>query len=113
MEQEEFITQFWEWKMRNTNNPTVRDRIHTAQRVCEHEVWSVEDLKQLSDPSSSSYKHALAQGMAEGIAKNIRKDLREFKQLYRARILARADEEQVRINAARELAQMSQAGHIN
>lgn len=60
-----------------------RQRISSAQAVCENEVWSIEDLKQISDSSSSIYTHAIKQGMPEGLARGMQAEMHAFKKIYR------------------------------
>lgn len=97
--------------MRSSSSAVIRERISDAQGICESEVWLLEDLKELSDPSSALYTRAMQRGVALGIAKNIRKDIREFKQIYRARIDERQAQEEARLNTARELANLRHTSH--
>lgn len=82
-EEEDVLADFWNWKFQQTKRVEVRQRLSLAQAICENELWSLEDLKQLSDFSSSIYTHAMKQGMPEGLVRGIHTDIQVFKNVYR------------------------------
>jgi hypothetical protein len=49
----------------------------------EEEMWSISQLKLMSDTSSAIYNIAVSKGLPSGLAAGFNEDFRKFKRVYR------------------------------
>ncbi|MCJ1237713.1 hypothetical protein MMC14_005700 [Varicellaria rhodocarpa] len=82
-EEEEIIEQFFLWKINRTQHPGRKDRIGQVQRIVSTQMWSIDDLKGMSDPSSSIYNTAMRLDIPDGMARGFKEELKAFKPQWR------------------------------
>ena len=83
-EDEVILCNYWDWKARQLKSPEAVARLSEVKTIVEREMWSVEDLKNMSNPESRLYQTAIAKGLPDGLTRQFRKDLSRFKPVYRA-----------------------------
>jgi hypothetical protein len=81
-EEEDIIEQFFLWKARS-KKPAMQERIRTVANIIMEQMWTVDDMKLMSDSSSSTYSRAMQLGIPDGMARSFRTDLRIFKPQWR------------------------------
>ena len=80
------LKSFFKWMRERHHNPDFKDAIDEVKNVIIQNFWTIDDLKQMSDPSSMAYKRAVEWGIPDGLMRNFKKDLQIFKPLYRNEI---------------------------
>ncbi|KAH0556926.1 hypothetical protein GP486_005286 [Trichoglossum hirsutum] len=78
----EILKRFFESKMQN-QLPEVVAKIERAWRIVDSQDWTVNDLKEMEDRQSETYRLAREAGISDGLARNFAKDLRAFKDIHR------------------------------
>lgn len=78
-EEATILDQFFQWKIGQTTKPELQARIAEAKTIVERECWSIDDLKEMADPSSFMYSTGVKSGLPEGMARSFKMDLRLFK----------------------------------
>ena len=82
-EDEIILYNYWDWKARQLKSADAVARLSDARAIVEREIWSIEDLKKMSDPESKLYQTAVLKGLPDGLTRQFRKDLSKFKPVYR------------------------------
>jgi hypothetical protein len=82
-DEDEAIRLFFEWKISKTTSEDVKDRVRKVYEVVERQMWTLEDLKAMEDPSDSLYKIATNLGIPDGMARRFKRELRAYKPVYR------------------------------
>ena len=78
-EEGKVIEAFFEWKKSRVGKSAWRDRIADVQRIADREMWSIDDLKTMADPSSIMYKIAMQKEVPDAMARGFKADLKAFK----------------------------------
>ena len=87
-EEEAILQHFFEWKMENTRSERTRQRLQDVADTVQAEMWCMNDLISMADPSCALYQLARQLGVPDGLARGFKADLKEFKPRYRqARVL--------------------------
>ncbi|KAK3169261.1 hypothetical protein OEA41_008644 [Lepraria neglecta] len=80
-EEEQAMDDFWAWKNATTSSDEKRRRLATARAIVEANMWTIVQLKQMSDTSSKLCTRASQLELPDGLIRGFREDLREFKSL--------------------------------
>ena len=65
-EEATILDQFFQWKIGHTTKPELQVRIAEAKAIVGRECWSIDDLKEMADPSSFMYSTGVKSGLPEG-----------------------------------------------
>lgn len=77
------ITEFFKWLAKKT--PKERHhRLTEVYSVVLDQEWTIDDLKQMADPSSTPYRVAIQKGIPDGAARRFKTDIAQFGPHYRA-----------------------------
>lgn len=76
-EEEEIIDQFFNWKTNKAPRQAVK--IAEVRRLVEAQMWSIDNLKEMADSTSTIYLIALQLGVPDGMARAFKEDLKVFK----------------------------------
>ena len=60
-----------------------RQRILNVWAIVDAQMWSINDLKGMSDTSSTLYRTAIQLGVPDGMARGFREELKAFKPQWR------------------------------
>ncbi len=82
-EEESVIEQFFLWKIARATRQAAKDKIAEVRRLVDNQMWSIDDLKEMSDTTSSIYRTAIQLGVPDGMARSFRGDLKTFKPQWR------------------------------
>ena len=83
-EDEEFAMEdFLNWKGEPLQSQRAKDRWNGVKEIVQNEMWSLEDLRDMSETSSHIYKRAIQLGIPDGWARAFKTDLRTFKPQWR------------------------------
>ena len=82
-EAEQVMDDFWSWRSSLTRSVERRGALAEIKAIVDKEMWTVEDLRTMSDPSTRMYQRGLAKGLPEGMMEHFDEDFREFKAVYR------------------------------
>ncbi len=82
-EEKAVIEQFFLWKIARTTRQAVKNKIAEVRRLVDNQMWSINDLKEMSDTTSSIYRTAIQLGVPDGMTKSFRDDLKIFKPQWR------------------------------
>ena len=82
-DEEAILDDFWNWKFRSTNRPEKKQLYANARALIEKELWTISDLKEMSDSSSEIYQHAMRQGIPHGLARTLHNELHDLKNIWR------------------------------
>ncbi len=74
---------FFDWKKPRVTNPVWRQRFEDIHQLMDREMWTVDDLKAMSDPTSEIHKTAVRMGVPNGMARAFKDELKEFKPQWR------------------------------
>ena len=74
---------FLNWKGEALQSQRAKDRWNGVKKIVQNEMWSLEDLRDMSETSSHIYKRAIQLGIPDGWARAFRTDLRTFKPQWR------------------------------
>ena len=66
-EEATILDQFFQWKISQTSKQELQIRIAEAKAIVERECWSIDDLKEMADPSSFMYSTGVKSGLPEGM----------------------------------------------
>ena len=69
--------------MGNTRLDRTRERMQEVADTVHAEMWCINDLISMADPSCALYQLARQLGVPEGLARGFKADLKEFKPQYR------------------------------
>jgi hypothetical protein len=69
-EEEEIIEQFFVWKAGTFKWPELQEKIWKVQHIVFEQMWTLDDLKAMSDTSSLIYEMAIQLGILDGIAQS-------------------------------------------
>ena len=78
------LEDFWNWKFRRINNAQGRTKLAAAKIIINEEMWTVEDMRRMSDEKSAIYQEAKAKGLLLGLITRFKADIHEFKPTYRS-----------------------------
>jgi hypothetical protein len=78
----EILKRFFDSKMQD-QPPEVVAKIERAWRIVDNQDWTVNDLKEMEDHQSETYRIAREAGISDGLPRNFAKELRAFKNVYR------------------------------
>ena len=82
-EEEELVLEdYWVWKGSQTRNPARKAQLAAAREIVEDEMWTINQLKLMSDTSSKIFSLAIAKGIPSGLAAGFRTDFTCFKKIY-------------------------------
>jgi hypothetical protein len=77
------IAEFFKWLAKKT--PKERhNRLTEVYSVVLDQEWTMDDLKQMADPSSTPYRVAIQKGIPDGAARRFKTDIAQFGPHYRA-----------------------------
>ncbi|MCJ1237945.1 hypothetical protein MMC14_005932 [Varicellaria rhodocarpa] len=82
-EEELILQQFFIWKRENTRSERTRQRLQDVADTVQAEIWCINDLISMADPSCALYQLARQLGVPDGLARGFKADLKEFKPQYR------------------------------
>ena len=82
-EEEQFMNDYWDWKIRSTNSEQKKQVFMRAKMLVEDRVWTKEQLKAMHITSSDEYKRAVEVGLPDGLAAGFKKDFVRFKKNHR------------------------------
>lgn len=82
-DEDDILESFWQWKKQSTSKASRKLQYCAAQSKIEKEMWTLDDLKHMSDPSSDIYKYAISIGLPDGLIRSFKKDLSAFKGQWR------------------------------
>ena len=66
------------------NRPDLQRKLENVHEVIQREMWSVEDIKDMSDENSNVHKRAIALNLPYGFIRSFKTQLKEFKHIYRS-----------------------------
>ncbi|KIW67147.1 hypothetical protein PV04_06419 [Phialophora macrospora] len=75
IEEDAFIEQFFNWRLRQTKLPVQRNIVDNAYQTVVAQMWTLEDLRAMDDVNSELYRLAIKQGIPDGLARSFRRDL--------------------------------------
>lgn len=78
------LEDFWNWKFRRTNNAQGRTRFAAPRMIIQDEMWTVQDMRRMSDEKSVVYEGARDKGLPLGLITRFKADIHEFKPAYRS-----------------------------
>jgi len=79
-EEEELVLEdYWVWKGRNLAR---KAQLATARETVEEEMWTISQLKLMSDTSSKIFCLVISKGIPSRLAAGFREDFRRFKRIY-------------------------------
>jgi len=88
-EDNQILADFFHCKKRLVHTrPDIQRKLATAYETIIQEMWSVEDVKDISDKNSRFYKRAMALHMPHGLVTSFQDQLSEFKHIYRSEYAA-------------------------
>ncbi|KAL8855347.1 MAG: hypothetical protein Q9178_008001 [Gyalolechia marmorata] len=82
-DEEEILQDFFVWKMELYNDPAKRRRIADTKAIVSEEMWTLDHLKKMSDPTKAYYTQGRTAGIPHGILLAFNDDIHKFKQYYR------------------------------
>ena len=77
------LEQFFEWQIAYSQGKRSKHRWRRVQDIVLDQVWTIDDLKGMSDPSSRLYEIATNRGVPDNVARNLKADLKVFKPRWR------------------------------
>ena len=84
-EDDQILNDFFHWKRSLMNHrPEIQRRLTFVQEKIQEEMWSVEDVKDMSNETSAVHKRAIALNLPHGLISSFKTQLKEFKQIYRS-----------------------------
>ena len=82
-EEEELVLEdYWVWKGSQTRNLVRKTQLATAHKIVDDEMWTISQLKLMSDTSSKIFSLAISKGIPSGLAAGFRADFKRFKNIY-------------------------------
>jgi hypothetical protein len=87
----------------NASTDAVRQAYTKAAGIAEEQLWTLEDLKEMSNVNGDLYRIARDKKLPDSILRGFRKAIKEFKMVYRQQMRAEAEEEE----AARALTELN------
>jgi hypothetical protein len=82
-EEEELVLEdYWVWKGLQTGNLVRKVQLAAAREIVGDEMWTISQLKLMSDTSSKIFSLAISKGIPSGLAAGFRADFRRFKSIY-------------------------------
>jgi hypothetical protein len=82
--EDEAISEFFAWKIIKGKTPKNTARLKEILQIVTREMWTIDDLRKIEDPTTIQYKKAIDLGIPDGLARSFRRDLRTFKPAYRS-----------------------------
>ena len=82
-EEELVMADYWAWKGGQTNNINKKAQLAAAHEIVEEEMWTISQLKLMSDTSSKIFALAISKGIPSGLAAGFRADFWWFKDIYK------------------------------
>jgi hypothetical protein len=77
---------FFEWLIAEQPEED-QDDYKEAKAVAVNQKWTVNDLREMANPSSPLYKVAVGFGLKDGVVRHFREELRRFKKVYKSELL--------------------------
>ena len=72
-ENDQILTDFFHWKINKMNNrPDLQRKLENVHEVIQREMWSVEDIKDMSDENSNVHKRAIALNLPYGLIRSFK-----------------------------------------
>ena len=82
-EEEELVLEdYWVWKGSQTRNLARKAQLAAAYEIIDDEMWTISQLKLMSDMSSKIFSLAISKVIPSGLAAGFRADFRHFKSIY-------------------------------
>lgn len=82
-DEDDILEDFFVWKRVALKKQSAKDKLEEVRVIVEREMWTVDDLKEMSRPDSFLYQRAMQLGIPDGLARGFRADFRAFKPLWR------------------------------
>lgn len=82
-EEEQVMSDFWDWKIRRTLRNETRESLARARTIVYDQIWRIDHLKRMNDTSSTLYKKAIDLRLSDGLITGFKEDLHDFKRVYR------------------------------
>jgi hypothetical protein len=96
-EEEELVLEdYWVWKGSQTGNLARKAQLAAAREIVDDEMWTISQLKLMSDTSSKIFSLAISKGIPSGLAAGFRADFRRFKSIYQDQYAPARQLEQLR-----------------
>ena len=83
-EEDDAMDSFWDWMIEKTRRPEARRVLEESRDKVLEQMWTLEQLKQLSNTKSEIHGRALGLGMPHGLLTNMRARMTEYKSAWRS-----------------------------
>lgn len=83
----DIVAKFLDWMQINAP-PVLVDNLVHAKEIAAENLWTLEDLKLMSDMKHPLYKVAVDSGIKDGLVRRFREKLQKYKPVYRTEVAA-------------------------